>query len=241
MSFLGRQWGRVERLIPPLHKRRFARRSWSQEGEDMLLARFFGEQRQGFYVDIGAHHPYRYSNTQLFYERGWRGINIDAMPGSMRAFRRYRRRDINLEMGVGAVAGTSPFFVFNEPLLSTFDEPTARERDKPPFRIERVIEVPVRPLARILDEHLPGGTAIDLLSVDVEGRDEEVLGSNDWERYRPRAVLAEAFGEAAEDVDKLPLATLLGGLGYRFFAKTVNTFLFVDRQPAATSQKALTR
>ena len=51
--------------------------SFSQEGEDLILNRFLGKKEKGFYVDIGAHDPKRFSNTNIFYERGWTGINID--------------------------------------------------------------------------------------------------------------------------------------------------------------------
>jgi hypothetical protein len=72
----------------------FSTRSYAQEGEDLLLARCLAYRDMGFYVDIGAHHPKRFSNTYLFYRRGWCGINIGAMPGSMSQFRRVRPRDI---------------------------------------------------------------------------------------------------------------------------------------------------
>ena len=75
-------------------------KSYSQEGEDIILARIFGKQQNGFYVDVGAHHPYRFSNTYFFYKRGWKGINIDAMPGSMKIFNKYRPRDKNIEAGI---------------------------------------------------------------------------------------------------------------------------------------------
>lgn len=220
--------------IPAIERRLLSRRSYSQEGEDLVLARHFGEQQRGFFVDVGAHHPFRFSNTQLFYERGWRGINIDAQPGSMRAFRRYRPHDINLEAGVGEQAGTARFFVFNEGLLNTFDEEIARLRDAPPFRIIETIEVPVQPLAAILEEHLPPGTVIDLLSVDAENRDLEVLRSNDWSRFRPRAVLVEVYGRNLAELAVEPISTFLAGLGYVPLAKTVKTVLFID--PAHPSQ-----
>jgi hypothetical protein len=74
--------------------------SYAQEGEDMVLRRIFEDQPLGFYVDVGAHHPVRFSTTYFFYRRGCRGINIDATPGSMDAFRRLRPRDINLEVAI---------------------------------------------------------------------------------------------------------------------------------------------
>src|SRR5690242_3324544 len=70
--------------------RGWAVKSYSQEGEDRILHSIFETVADGFYVDIGAHHPKRFSNTYLFYQRGWRGINVDAMPGSMVRFKRVR-------------------------------------------------------------------------------------------------------------------------------------------------------
>jgi hypothetical protein len=75
-------------------------RSYSQEGEDRILLRPFENCKDGFYVDVGAHHPTRYSNTYLFYRMEWSGINIDAAPGSMNLFKKKRPRDINLEVAI---------------------------------------------------------------------------------------------------------------------------------------------
>ena len=120
-------------------------------------------------------------------------------------------------------------FVFNLGLLNTFDEELARERAVPPFRIERVVEVPVRPLAEILAEHVPPGTTIDLMTVDVEGRDLEVLQSNDWAMFRPRVILAEVYGTTIGDLAADPAAEFLATCGYEAVAKTVNTCMFVER------------
>src|SRR5580658_8816405 len=85
---------------PARRRKRYFRHSFSQEGEDMILASFFEGKKNGFYVDVGAHHPKRFSNTHHFYIRGWRGINVDATPGSMKLFRRTRPDDINIEAAV---------------------------------------------------------------------------------------------------------------------------------------------
>src|SRR5436309_16100262 len=81
--------------------RTYGNLAYSQEGEDLVLRRIFETQAKGIYVDVGAHHPFRFSNTCLLHKRGWRGINIDAMPGSMTLFERFRPLDVNLELGVG--------------------------------------------------------------------------------------------------------------------------------------------
>jgi FkbM family methyltransferase len=208
----------------------YALKSYSQEGEDMILRRIFEPQRTGFYVDVGAHHPRRFSNTYFFYRRGWSGINLDPMPGSMKGFRRQRPRDINLEIAVGSASRRSPYFLFNEPALNGFDPEIARLRDASPgrYKIVQRLELTARPLGAILDEFLPAGTSIDFLNVDVEGLELEVLRSNDWGRYRPRVLLVEAVGSTWS-----PLHAFLTGHGYVLYAKTVRTLIYLSDPKAA--------
>ncbi|HEY5259890.1 MAG TPA: FkbM family methyltransferase, partial [Rhabdochlamydiaceae bacterium] len=111
----------VNRWVPP----EYARYAYSQEGEDLLISRLLEidyYQRTGFYVDIGAHHPKRYSNTQYFYERGWCGINVDASEAAMKEFELERPRDLNITCGVGEKAGVLIFYEFDSPALNSFDQ-----------------------------------------------------------------------------------------------------------------------
>ncbi len=191
----------------------------------MILRRLFEGRGPGTYVDVGAHHPWRFSNTYWFYCQGWSGLNIDATPGSMEAFRRARPRDRNVEAAVAGVARTLTFFAFDDPALNTFD-PAAVERAKAGgYRVVEQRELRTTTLAELLREHLPGGR-IDFLSIDVEGFEADVLGSNDWDAFAPKALLAETFGQAVDDVQTTPVARTLGGQGYNLLAKTANTAIF---------------
>lgn len=191
----------------------------------------FEKKTEGFYVDVGAHHPVRLSNTYLFYRRGWRGINIDAAPGSMTAFKDLRPDDINLEMAIGEKPGSLPFHIFNDPALSTFDTAVAKERDgKGHFRLLEIKPIEIRTLAHVLEEFLPVGKSIDFMSVDVEGFDLAVLRSNDWKQFRPEYVLAEDwFCENAEESLKTPMAAFLKAVGYVLFARTAHTEIYKRR------------
>jgi FkbM family methyltransferase len=202
--------------------------AFSQEGEDLILGRVFEAKPEGFYVDVGAHHPTPYSNTYYFYLRGWRGINIDAMPGSMTAFKAGRPRDINLEIAVAENPGKLTYHIFNDPALNTFDPALAKERDgKDIYKIIETKEIEMRPLAQILSEHIPAQETIDFMSVDVEGFDLPVVRSNDWERFSPKYVLAEDFsGETVEEALNSPIAAYLRSLGYLLFGKTAHTQIF---------------
>lgn len=206
-------------------------RSWSQEGEDQVLRRIFESKPKGFYVDIGAHHPKRFSNTHLFYMKGWNGINIDAMPGSMITFNRDRPRDINIEAGIGLNTCELDFYIFNEAALNGFSKElsTVHQEVKSNHKIERVVKLSVLPLSVVLERHLPKGQDIDFMSVDVEGLDFEVLKSNDWFKYRPRFVLAEILNSSLHEVQHSDIGKLMRDAGYEIYAKCVNTVFFKTR------------
>lgn len=205
--------------------------SFAQEGEDLVLNRFFERQQGGFYVDIGAHHPVRFSNTYKFYLKGWRGINVDAMPGSMDSFKKLRPRDINLEHAVSDKSETLIYNIFNEPALNTFSEEVAKEHCKVEiYEIIEKREIKTVTLANILDIHLPHGIPIDFLSIDVEGLDLAVLQSNNWDKYRPRMVLAETLFNDLEAFDTNEVYNYLKEQGYKIVAKTYNTMFFKDER-----------
>jgi len=167
------------------------RRSFSQCGEDAVLQGLIvGMPRPGFYVDIGAFSPKAFSNTYVLYKQGWRGINVDPAPGSMRAFNVMRRRDVNLEIAISDEPGTLALHVFGRrSALNTVSLERAEYWEKETGRSARVVEVPTRTLASVLDEH--ADVPLQLLSVDVEGHDMAVLRSNNWDRYRPALIVVE--------------------------------------------------
>ena len=204
--------------------------SWSQEGEDILLDRIFKGKKNGFYVDVGAHHPMRFSNTYFFYRKGWSGINIDSMPESMKEFEKYRKRDINLELGVAQQPGILDYYVFNEPALNTFSVKTAQKHKskKNNYFVKKIIKIKVKPLHEILDYHLKN-RKIDFLNVDVEGFDLNVLKSNDWSKYRPRIVLVEILENSLYNIDQKVVKFMIKH-GYQVYAKQMHTVFFKDFQ-----------
>lgn len=202
------------------------RKSYAQHGEDLVFEGLIGHNKKnGFYVDIGAHHPYRFSNTRLFYKKGWRGINIDAMPGSMKPFRIFRRRDVNLEMGAGLEKGTLKFYCFEEPAYNSFsDHLIGNEEFLKRVPLKKVVDVPVLPLKDILAQYLPANTPIDFISIDAEGFDLNVLKGNDWKRYRPTYILVEEKLEPG-----LPLSEIgiyLKEQGYQLISRLYITSIY---------------
>jgi len=206
-----------------------ARLSYAMEGEDLVLQRLMDYRQTGTFVDVGAHHPKKYSNTYYYYRQGWRGINIDAMPGSMQAFMKERPEDINLEIPVSDIEQELTYYTFNAWDLNTFDSSKIEVYLKfPGVKQEKEIILKTRTLENILDEHFAKlkTSHIDFLSVDVEGWDLQVLRSNNWQKYRPEYVLAEDLFKNATETSSGKLAMFMRSVGYEFVAKTCNTSFF---------------
>jgi FkbM family methyltransferase len=204
----------------------YSTRSYSQEGEDLILKRLMGDRTCGYYVDVGAHHPKRFSNTYLFYRRGWRGVNIDAIDNMASIFDRSRPRDINIEAALSSDGRRLNYRVFDDAALNTLNDDNANWAIKQGYRVlkQRIIET--QTLAAVLNAYLKPGQAIDFMSVDVEGMDLEVLMGNDWVKYRPAYIVAEAFGISWNSIAELPLNVFMESIGYSRCAKTVNSVIY---------------
>lgn len=218
----------VQNICPDKEIYSYQNFSFAQEGEDLVLKRIFGLQDRGFYIDVGAHHPQRFSNTYLFYLQGWRGINIDAMPGSMAKFKELRPGDISIETAISDSSEELTYYIFNEPALNTFSESISAAKDGlRGYKIIEQVEIKTHKLSDILDMYLPEGQKIDFLSIDVEGLDHQVLLSNNWSKYKPIVILVEELSMPLEVlVQQSSTYHFLRKQGYQLFAKTFNTSFY---------------
>jgi len=183
---------------------------YSQFGEDAVLQELFKDRTDGIYVDVGAHHPYRYSNTYLLYKKGWHGTNIDPNPHTIKLFNKARSNDANICNGVGR-AGTLVYYQFSDPAVNTFKKEEAEKwKDKSFLKFLGTTEVKIRPLSELVSG------PIDLLTIDAEGMDVEVLGSYDWKNY-PKVIIIE--GDDSQQ--------FLTQKGYRLYKKCGPSCLYV--------------
>lgn len=213
---------------------------YSKSGEDAILFNLFynklANRAKGFYVDIGAHHPTFQSNTFLFYKNGWSGINIDADPDSINQLAKNRKRDINLNIGVGEKSSSLTFYRLEKgyETMNSFSLKNLKDLGIE-NKIRDEIKIQVKPLKLILEETLPKGKAIDFIDIDVEGMDLDVLKSNDWNQFRPKVVLIEADKRNISEIIQHPIYTFLKSVDYELIAKTsfisdLGTLIFEDQK-----------
>ena len=172
-----------DKFLPPMI-------SYTGNLEDVLLRRCFPQVTDGFYVDIGAHHPTNASVTRWFYEQGWSGINAEPGDGIV-ALRVDRERDINLELAVSDYIGETTFWVHSG------NTGTSTLQDAVPSLVaERAgeikpLKVKLSTLPAILDEHAPG-KHMQFLKIDAEGAEDAIIAAADWTRHRPEVVVVES-------------------------------------------------
>ncbi|MDP2232406.1 MAG: FkbM family methyltransferase, partial [Actinomycetota bacterium] len=198
--------------------------SYSQYGEDLILDALLGCAASGVYVDVGANDPELLSNTQRFYRRGWHGIIIEPNTELCATLTSARPRDLTLNVGIASAPGSLTYYKMDPSTLSTFDKGAAKDNlAHPGARLVQEVEIPVVPLAQVLDEHLEGRT-VDFLSVDTEGFDLTVLRSNNWRKHRPRFVLVEVAWKGGEIIE------YLASEGYAFLWSNAVNGIFADAE-----------
>lgn len=230
----------------------FGKRSYSQSGEDVVVDAILNRKKSGYYIDIGAYHPKVFSNTYMFYKRGWSGVCVDANPELSLMYHLVRPRDIFVNCGVADVSvrlaqkscsdptalrlrGPLPrdfvsksapsyleYFVFDEEAANTFDKKLAKKNIKAGRKLIKKMILPMMEINRLLKSFVPEKQKIDLLSIDVEGMDERILRDLDFGRWRPEVIVCE-------DLNGGSLKNFLEGKGYVLVGLTGLSMVFRDQ------------
>jgi FkbM family methyltransferase len=171
--------------------------SYAGLGEDREIERRLGYSPR-FYVDVGANDPVKGSLTFRFYKQGGQGIIIEPNLEFRERIGRLRPRDLHLAVGLASTEGELTYYRFEQNVLNTFSREQVEHQLKNGVKIVEEVKMPVCTLAGVLSEH--GHTrTLDLLTIDAEGFDLDILQSNNWEKFRPKMILIEHFGNAAID------------------------------------------
>jgi FkbM family methyltransferase len=174
----------------------FGRLSFSQQGEDIVLYHALHDVlqiEQPTYMDVGAAHPVRSSNTYLLYGTGSTGVLVEPNPLYVELLRRQRPNDVVVAAGIGVTdAEAADYYeIEGNPLLNTFsaEQVAMLQRGKSASVVARVSRMPLININRAIADFL--GKAPDLLSTDVEGLDHAIIRTLDLTRFRPGVICCE--------------------------------------------------
>lgn len=204
--------------------------SYTQNLEDYHLSLAFAGQERGFYIDIGAGHPVADNVSLWFYERGWNGIVAEPIADLADLYKKIRPRDMLYQGLVGRSVGEVDFFHVNR--LHGFSTTIELHADvAKEFGADyQRLRLAMLTLEKLCEQHQV--QQIDFLKIDVEGAESDVLAGNNFNRFRPKVIVAEAVtpgkGEPAWDAYE-PLL-LANGYKFRLF-DTLNRFYVAEECP----------
>ncbi len=171
-------------------------KSWSEYGEDQILADELREYlNSGYYLDCGANHPTKGSNTFKLYCMGMRGITIEPNPTLSRLHSKYRPGDIQLTAAAGESNGVAVFYNMATHGLSTLSKDYCDQLIASGHHLLSQSLIPILTLGTVLGGCvIPGRPILALLSIDVESMDESLLRTSDWLKHRPKLIVFERSG-----------------------------------------------
>tara|TARA_B110000967_G_C18754346_1_gene494533 strand:- start:255 stop:962 length:708 start_codon:yes stop_codon:yes gene_type:complete len=170
----------------------FKKKSYAMDGEDIAIQKYVKHTNNGFYVDIGSHHPLQRSNTYLLYQTGWHGINVDINDFTLDLFNHLRPDDINIQSAISDYNGDIDFYYQkNFSQLNTTDINWAKENFRNNFQTKKI---KCQTFNNLLDQTKYKNQKINFLNIDVEGAEMKVLKSLNFNKYNPEVICIEILG-----------------------------------------------
>ena len=207
--------------------------SFAKSGVDLQLFQILKQKKNGFFVDIGSHHPIIANNTFFFHLRGWRGICVDPNPEFASMYKKKRPEDIFLNVGISSQTEASLNYYKLRKELSARNSFSKEyiNNNNLNENVEQIISIKIMSLTEVFSQNC-STTPIDILSVDCEGLDFDVLKSNDWNKYRPKIVCIETHDTLENDLIS-ETANFMNQAGYTIKGKTmqgehVGTLFFME-------------
>tara|TARA_B110001452_G_scaffold261653_2_gene260693 strand:+ start:41 stop:748 length:708 start_codon:yes stop_codon:yes gene_type:complete len=166
--------------------------SYAMDGEDTAIIECVKHIKNGFYVDIGSHHPVQRSNTCLLYQSGWRGINIDINDFTLDLFNYLRPDDINIQAAISNYNGSIDFYYQKDfSQLNTTDINWAKENFRGNFKTKKI---KCQTFDSLLEQTKHKNQKINFLNIDVEGAEMKVLNGLNFSVYDPEVICIEILG-----------------------------------------------
>ena len=201
--------------------------TYTQNLEDWHLWQALGRKPGGFYIDVGAGHPIADNVSFWFYERGWRGICVEPQPDLAASYAHIRPRDTVFQGLVGRQSGVTDFHIVDRLHGFSTTVKTHAEGAAKFGATHRTVRMPILTMAELCQKH--GVTEIDFLKIDVEGAEADVLMGNDWKRFRPKIIVAEAILPGSGDPGWGEWEPYILSQGYQFtLFDTLNRFYVAD-------------
>jgi len=156
---------------------------YSQYDEDKVIYnKFFKDNNpeRGIFVELGGFDGVKWSNTKFFEDTlGWTGVLIEPIPEQFEKLKINRPNCQNINLAVSKIEGDVKFIGINEQATLKHMIPKSKQKHYEKFSEDRYYTVKSKPIYKILNDC--NITYVDALFIDVEGAEQVVLDTFDWD------------------------------------------------------------
>lgn len=215
----------LEARYGPGHNSRF--------GEEWIIRDFFGDQRDGVFVDVGANHYQRESNTYFLETAlGWSGLAIEPQSKFAADYQSYRPKTKFISLFVSDTSNReTTLYVPKYDLIASADKAFVESEGGTDVQ---QLRVNTTTLDDVLERS--GIVEIDFLSMDIELHEPAALKGFSINRFLPRLVCVEGHLPVRQQVLDYFAAHEYVLLGKYLRADSMN--LWFTRAPHATQSPA---
>lgn len=167
--------------------------SYSQFGEDKIVAEIFGAAFVGTLLEIGAWSPTHLSNSRLLIEAGWSATLVEFSPNPVHALLLaygYEERVRIIQAAITAGEEHVSQFEITENALSSNSPVHNKVWKDASVAYYGHLWVPTLSVRRLLDQFF-GDTRFDFASVDTEGSSVEIAEAIIESDWRPKVICVE--------------------------------------------------
>jgi len=202
---------------------------YSRWGEDSFLINYFKDISNGRYINIGAFHPFRGSNTYLLYKKGWSGINIDLNKTSIDLFKLARPNDINLNLAISdankkiKVYQTKDLGKMNtiDPKFASIFLKNYHVRESCSYNLNDIL----------YKYNASKNNRFELIDIDVEGSEYQILENLNFNKYSFKLILVEThIGNLHFKQQSDKIHTLLKSKNYNYLKKFGETAVYENAE-----------
>lgn len=182
------------------------------------------------YIDIGAFHPIKESNTYFLYKRGWYGTLVEPNSYLNVLTHELRPHDILLNFAVDSFEGEQTFYMFGNIDSSNTTSPEFAERKKNSQRTDVgwTATVQTKTINQIISHHIQYfGQAPFFLNIDIEGKDLECISSYSHDVRIPFIMIED---DSFDQFNASPIRSFLSSIDYEPIATTLLTTLYIDKK-----------
>ena len=221
-------WFYKLRLLISLLKYRgfFVKKNYSKNKEDLYLKKIFKNKNKGTYIDIGAYHPYRFSNTYLLHKKGWNGTNVDINKKSIDLFNIARPNDINLNIAIGDINKIQTFYFKNKiHPMNTLNIEFAKRFWSNKTNINKS-----KIMTRTFNYLIKKIKKVDLLDIDGEGNEYEVIKKINFKNISFKIILIEhSLFNAITKKNTKKIKNLLLKKNYTYIKNFGETSVYINK------------